>query len=355
MSKPNVLVIGAGGVGVIAALALQLNGNSNVTLVVRSEHELIKNQGYSIESKCYGEYENFKPDNIAKSVDEAMDNYGPFDFIALTTKNIPDGSMTCEDIVRPAVTDGKTTIILIQNGIGIDEPMIESFPNNVILSGVSLIGSTNLGNGRVYNSHFDTLTIGYFNNPNISNSVSMSKVNEFISLYQNKDLSKNLAKLDENVKHTRWQKLIYNSALNTVTTIVDLDVNRCQINNSNKSLFEPAMSEIIKIAKSEGVTLDESVKSKFMHIGDGLFYTPSMLIDRRKKQLFELEVILGNPIKYADRNGVDAPTLKILYSLLTMIQFKIKEEIGLVKINESDFKNIDSNDYPSHFAKISHK
>lgn len=46
--KPKVLVIGSGGVGAISALSLTTNNKSEVTLVVRSDFELISNNGYSI-------------------------------------------------------------------------------------------------------------------------------------------------------------------------------------------------------------------------------------------------------------------------------------------------------------------
>ena len=54
MSKPKVLVIGSGGVGAISALSLTTNNKSKVTLVVRSDFELISNNGYSIDSCTYG-------------------------------------------------------------------------------------------------------------------------------------------------------------------------------------------------------------------------------------------------------------------------------------------------------------
>lgn len=351
MSKPNVLIVGAGGVGTMAALSLTLNNKSNVTLVVRSDYDHVMKHGYSIDSAHYGQYKHFKPANIARSVQEANDKMGPFDFIVLTTKNIPDGPITCEEVIKPAVSPG-TAILLIQNGIGIEVPMIEAFPQNVILSGVTLIGSFII-NGHVENSHFDSLYIGKFDNKNIANydEIADAKIAEFQSIYQNENPKINSVQKDDDVRKTRWDKLVYNSVFNTTTTIVNLDVNRCQINNANELLFRPAMDELILIANSDGVEVDPKTKDKFLHIGDGLFYSPSMLVDLRKHQLFELEVILGNPLKIAKKNGVSTPILQTLYTLLSMILFRMKEEKGLITVNKEDYKNKNSDDYPEIFHR----
>lgn len=347
--KSKVLVVGSGGVGAIGALCLTLNGEADVTLVVRSDYAKVNESGYTIKSVTYGEHENWKPRHIVKSVADAYERFGDFDFILLTTKNIPDGPITCEDIIRPAVTS-KTVIILLQNGIGIEKPMIEQFPHNVILSGVSLIGSSNI-NCVVSNLHKDQIYLGAWSNPNIENHAEkeQSAINEFTRIYSNEKYNRVI--IDENVQKTRWEKLVYNSVLNTTTTVVNLDVSRCQIAGANNDLFRPAMREVIAIAASEGIEISSDTIERFIHIGDGLFYSPSMCVDAKKKQLFELEVILGNPLKIAKANGVETPILRTLYTLLTMVQFRIKEERGIVKIDENEYRNTNSDSYPDILKK----
>jgi 2-dehydropantoate 2-reductase len=343
---PKVLVVGSGGVGTISALSLCLNDRSDVTLVVRSDYDKIMNLGYTINSCTYGKLEGWRPHHVAKSVADAAENFGPFDYILMTTKNIPDGPITCEDIIAPAVTP-QSAIILIQNGVGIEEPMIERFPQNVILSGVSLIGSTNY-NGVVEHQRIDSVFIGDFRKEPLQGTDKI--INTFIEIYQNKDRSLNQIDRADDVSLTRWTKLVYNSVINTITTLVDLDVARCQINDANDTLFKPAMKEIIAIAKSEGILVPEETIDKMIHIGDGFFYPPSMCVDRRKNQLLELEIILGNPLKVARRNNVDTPILSTLYPLLKMTQFKIKEQIGHVTIDENDYTG-NSDDYPKIFKE----
>lgn len=345
----KVLVVGSGGVGAIAALALNLNKEVETTLVVRSDYDHVMKHGYKIQSVTYGNIENWKPRHVCRSVQEAQDVNGPFDYIVLTTKNIPDGYMSCEDIIKPAVAVG-TVIVLVQNGIGIEVPMIEAFPGHVILSGISLIGSSNI-DCVVSNLHKDFILLTPFINPSVDERVAYQKAEEFAAIYQNPDKLINQVVLEKDSRRSRWEKLVYNSVMNPISTLAGLDVTRCQINGCNETLFRPAMDEVAAIAKSDGVELGEESKEKFLHIGDGLFYSPSMLVDSRKKQLFELEVILGNPLRIAKKNGVATPILSVVYQLLKMKQFKLKEEKKIIKVDENQFKNRNSDDYPKIFAE----
>lgn len=351
--KPKVLVVGSGGVGTIAALSLTLNERAEVTLVVRSAYDKVVKEGYTIESVTYGIHENWRPHNIAVSVSSAFQDYGPFDYVVLTTKNIPDGSMTCEDIIKPAISKS-TVIVLVQNGVGIDEPMRDAFPKNILVLGILLIGSTISGT-TVNNVYKDQLILSPFNDPNQDQDEAMARVKEFAELYRSHDSAINFVKVEDCSKRSRWEKLVYNAVLNTMCALTGMDVNRCQITGANETLFMPAMNEVIAIASSEGVTIDELICYKFLHIGDGLFYSPSMLVDFRKKQLCELEVIIGNPLKFATRNNVAAPILTTVYNLLKIKQLCLKEELGMIKINPEDYKGYNSDDYPNRFHELSHK
>ncbi|KAK6457647.1 2-dehydropantoate 2-reductase [Scheffersomyces xylosifermentans] len=334
-NKPKVLVVGSGGVGTICALSLTVRDRSEVTLVVRSDYDQVTSKGFTINSCTYGKIEGWRPHHIAKSVTEAREKYGEFDYILVTTKNIPDGQYTCEEIIKPAVSE-KSTIILVQNGLSIEEPMIKEFPNNIILSGITLIGSTNY-NGVIENKGPDNVFIGDFKPEAERNPNSAKVIEKFIHIYQN-DNGLNKIQVDTDVQKTRWEKLVYNCVFNTITALVDLDVSRAQTFIGNDTLFRPAMKEVIAIAKSAGVEVTPTIPEKFIHIGDGLFYSPSMCVDMRKKQPMELEVILGNPLKIAAKNGVPTPILSTVYQLLTLVQYRIKEANGLFTIDKSLYK-----------------
>lgn len=339
----KVLIIGLGGVGTISALALWKNQKCEVTLVVRSDYDRMVKDGVTIKLRTHGTFEGWRPHHVALLVEKAREEIGEFDYILLTTKNIPDSGVKCEDIVRPAVTP-RLVIILLQNGLGIEVPMIEAFPNNIILLGVSLIASA-FKNGVIENPGKDHVLLGDFRAAHNSTLPGTQEaMEEFCSMYQDPDPEVNHIAIDPECETTRWQKLLYNSVFNVITAIVEMDATRCQIVGVNDTLFRPAMREVIAIAKLEGVTIPEDTIERFIHIGDGMFYLPLMCVDRRKNQLIEMEVILGNPLKVAKKNGVATPILSTCYQLLKLVQFKTMEARGMVTIDEADYQG-SSDDY----------
>jgi ketopantoate reductase len=60
-SKATVLLVGSGGVGTIAALNLELGGLAQVTAVLRSNYEAVKEKGFTIRSADHGTLSEWRP------------------------------------------------------------------------------------------------------------------------------------------------------------------------------------------------------------------------------------------------------------------------------------------------------
>jgi ketopantoate reductase len=59
--KAEILLVGSGGVGTIAALNLEKGGLARVTAVLRSNYEKVVNYGFHIKSCDHGEIQNWRP------------------------------------------------------------------------------------------------------------------------------------------------------------------------------------------------------------------------------------------------------------------------------------------------------
>ena len=60
-SKKNILLVGGGGVGALAAVNLESGGLASVCAVLRSNHEAVTTSGYNIESCDWGSLKNWRP------------------------------------------------------------------------------------------------------------------------------------------------------------------------------------------------------------------------------------------------------------------------------------------------------
>lgn len=59
--KKTVLIIGGGAVGAIAAVNLEVGGLATVTVVLRSNYNVVKEKGYTIESCDHGSLTGWRP------------------------------------------------------------------------------------------------------------------------------------------------------------------------------------------------------------------------------------------------------------------------------------------------------
>lgn len=350
--KPKVLVIGAGGVGVIAAVSLFHCQKSTVSLVVRSDYDHVKDHGYTISSVDYGELNNWKPHHLYRDVEHSLESGDFYDYVVVTTKNIPDGPVASRvpEILRPIMTKQssfgrKWNVLLIQNGIDIECDLLDEFDkvkyNYNILSGIQIIGSTKIGTGIINQQGHENLSVGSFD-ANDTDTIEAAK--NFVSMYYNEGI--NDIQYDDRVRYSRWKKLLYNAAINTSTALVGLDVPRALEFAPGKmatelEIFKPAMKEVITIAAAEGIILEEQFIETFTNITRNIMFKPSMCVDVQKHQLMELEVILGNPIRLARKYNVETPVLTLLYNLLTLVQCKLKEEKGLLKFDETTCRLVD--------------
>lgn len=327
--KKNVLLIGSGGVGTIVAYGIDFVGKANLSIVVRRDYEKVSKQGYEIHSCDYGEVSGWIPLNVFDTVEKAVNPNVVYDFIVISTKNVPD-IVKVEELAAPVITPGRTAIVLMQNGFDLGRPFFTKFPENVVISGVSHIGSHNV-NGVVHQTQSDKTLISYFENPNLTKEVQYNKTQEFISLYKN---SKNDCQYFPDAKWYRYRKLVYNATLNTVCALTSVDTGRLALSGGLDSVSIPAMKEVIAVAKADGAELPENVIDLVCHSDDGDYFEPSMRVDVKKGNPIELQVILGNFLVVAEELGVETPILSVVYNLLQVVQFRLKESSGYLRVPE---------------------
>ncbi|KAM7210496.1 Ketopantoate reductase PanE/ApbA domain containing protein [Rhypophila decipiens] len=335
--KANVLIVGSGGVGTMAAYALEKGGKAQVTAVLRSNYAAVEKNGFQINSLDHGNIQGWRPSEIMNSIPDVskQHNIRPYDYVVVTTKNIADVSPGVSEIIAPAISPGHTTIALVQNGLNIERRVIEAFPSNPVISGVSFIGATEGPKGTIKHDDHDVLIVGAFKNPNISPDVSEASAKRFVELYGS------CAGIDcmyePDVKFTRWRKLLYNSSYNTVATILQMDTSRMRVSEHIiDDLIRPIMMEIRAAAAAAGVNLPLELIDKMIFADTfEAFFKPSMLQDIERGNYIEFENIVGEPLREAERLGVPTPTLRVVYGMLKGIQWKVREANGLVKVPTS--------------------
>ncbi|KAL5333626.1 6-phosphogluconate dehydrogenase [Aspergillus crustosus] len=332
--KANILLFGGGAVGAITALNIESGGLGEVTAVLRSNYNVVKEEGYKIESIDHGNLNGWRPSRVVHTVpDVVKESLKPFDFIVTTTKNCPDVPPTLAELIAPAVTPGHTVIVMVQNGLNIEKPMFEKFPSNIVLSGVSMIDAFEGKLGHVVQESRDTLYLGAFHNPSIANTKKeTAAAHEYIRIYSAS--GKPDVSFSDNVPWSRWRKLVYNGVLNPLAAISGLDSSRLRLSGSViDELVRPAMKEVVTTAEALGHKLPEDIIDAMIDLDPiDLYLTPSMQNDAEKGNFMEVEYLVGEPVREAAKLGIPTPHLKSIYEIVKLLQWKTKEAKGIVTV-----------------------
>lgn len=225
---------------------------------------------------------NIETSTVTDTIPTLSPEDQPYHFVIVTTKNIPNGSNDMASQAASSITPGVTAIVLIQNGLNVEQPYLELFPENVVLSGISMIGSEETSPGFIKHTFSDELTVGPFYNPNINRWKGTLAAQRFVSLYA--AAGKGSCLYDENVGWNRWKKLVYNSSMNPICALTGLDAGQIRFaGDAVSKLVRDAMREIESAATASGFKLPSDIV-EFMATVDRVedHFAPSMLQDVRK-------------------------------------------------------------------------
>ncbi|KAI9033942.1 ketopantoate reductase PanE/ApbA-domain-containing protein [Phycomyces nitens] len=307
----RIMVVGTGAVGSI--YAWRLSKSANVTAVCRSNYEIVKNTGLEIDSKKFGK-ETFKPDNVVRTVSEGVTSE-PFDYIVVTLKALPEIYNVAE-IIAPAVTKGKTTVVLIQNGLGVEEPITEAFPENPIVSIVAYIGTSQISPGQILMVGGESLIVGDYKAAPVDSTAQREK---FADLLEKGGVT--VQKVDD-VERVRWQKIFWNASFSPVCAITHMTTSDVLRNKEAMKSVKNLMSEVIQTANAMGYDFNEQEQMAAMiekTEATALNYKPSMQLDLERGQPMEVEVILGTPLRRAALKGLSVPHLEMMHDLCSAI------------------------------------
>lgn len=264
----------------MAAYALESAGEAEVTMVLRSNFNAVKQNGFTIDSIQHGhDIAEWRPSQLVEEVPSAQHVAdAPYDYIIVATKNIPDVKPTVIDIIENAVTPGKTSILLLQNGLNIERPIISRFPKNVVLSGVSLISTTETQHGVIRHDFTDDCKVGPFfgSGSKVQPEVAEASARRLVNAYN--ACGKVNWEYDEDVPLTRWRKLVYNSSFNSVAAVTGMDTARMRMSEFViDELVLPIMLEIKAAAKVAGINLPDGIEQKIIRVDPtDTAFVPSM-------------------------------------------------------------------------------
>ncbi|KIX02862.1 uncharacterized protein Z518_08805 [Rhinocladiella mackenziei CBS 650.93] len=316
---PRILVFGTGSIGAVYAYIFSRAVTpANVFTVCRSNFDVASKNGFTINSTIFGQNLNIRPHVVRTVADAVRLSLGqPFDYVVITAKAIPTTPSLPEQI-HPAVSEN-TTIVLIQNGIGIEALYRSSFPSNPILSCVVYLPATQTSPGTISHREVERLHIGTY--PAMAPAAHKTSAGTFSNLIQQ---GGGTAIVHEDVQHERWKKLLVNASWNPICALSrSRDAQFLVSSPFAPDLVEKMMLEIASIAQASGyssisptVVTHQIGRAKARAL-PGI--EPSMLADALAGRNMEVDAIVGNALRIAEEKGVTTLLLKAVYALINAL------------------------------------
>lgn len=307
-AKPRILLIGPGALGLF--FTSRIADKAEFAVAARSDYEAAKARGgYQILSRLHGDF-FFQPQILRAG--EKPDFEPDYLFVCLKATDELDQPALCVDAV------GKnTTIVIIQNGLGNEEPFRKAFPDNEIISTAAYLGASRPEAGTVFHEDGGKLFFGEYP----ATQQQTAKLQWLADVFNAANIP---TKIVENVQAERWRKLLWNASFNPVSVLGgNADSSEMLATENAEDLIRKIMLELCAVAESEGIHLPgQAVTDMIEYTRAFVAYKPSMLQDFNAGRALEVESIVGEPVRIARRNGIPAPMLETVYALMKLITRK---------------------------------
>ncbi len=311
MSK--VLIFGAGSVGSIYAY-VAFKAGADVTAICRSNYSAVKERGFTINSTAFGQGLSVRPSVVRSPSEAAGDDW---DFILVCSKAFPGSSPSTAELIKPAVTP-KSTIVLVQNGVAIEDEYAAAFPQNSILSCVAYLPVTQTSPGVIEMGSIELLEVGTF--PAAAPASAKDAASGFAALLHAGGAH---ATLYDDIQPRRWSKLLINASWNPICALARCDDAAFRQSSPDALDFvRRVMLEVVDVAQALGyeeITAAQAEKQIARAKARTVGIEPSMLADVKNGQPMEVEAIVGNVVRNAREKGVQVPRLEALYFLATAL------------------------------------
>lgn len=370
----RILTLGMGALGSIYSFILSRSTSPrcHVTCVARSNYETLRDGqiGITFKSDKFGVCQRWVPDVVyqdgnqehqLESRSRSSHQQEGYDYVLCCFKAVEESVPAMSEIVRPwlaaaaeaaggapaaeAPTGTRNKgprIIMIQNGIGIEDEMQRNLVDvglaRGISSGIAWIGANLRENGTVVtHGSMDRIEMGLYSGSNSSyNGMDLVDSAEQDQIIFQRAFNSGGGDLEikKDIQPIRWSKLLWNAAWASMCSLSRQSLSTLLEPEVLPYLIGPVrrtMLEVIDVARADGIGEDrlpvEAVDKAFnityvsrprqegdqregelvSTLSDG--FKPSLLLDLEAGRPMEVKGIIGNVVQLARKHGVETPRL----------------------------------------------
>lgn len=200
-------------------------------------------------------------------------------------------------------------IVVLQNGIGIEQDIAELVPGRTVVGGLCFLCSNKVGPGHIKHIDYGALTIGEY----VSGYKPAGITGRLESVSKAFQAAKITVRLSENLGESRWKKLVWNAPFNGLSVILNATTDKIVFNDALRSLSQDIMMEVIHGALALGYNIDKAFADQMMTLTEQMkAYKPSMMLDFEAGRPLEIDAMYWRPIYEAQAKGRQMTAMRTL-------------------------------------------
>ena len=294
-------VIGTGGIGGYYGGKLARSGQE-VHFLFRSDYDYVKEHGLQVDS-CDGSFHLPKINAY-----DTTENIPDVDVVIVCLKTTTNHKLSK---LLPPLLKPDTIVILIQNGIGVEQDVEQMFPGIQLVAGLAFICTAKTEPGHVNHQCYGSINFGNYS------CRDERKFNQMVADFTKAGVKAGVVEYHE----ARWRKAVWNMPFNGMTVVLNTQTDSLLKNPSTRQLIREQMMEVVGAASALGVTIDETFVDQMIQTTDEMTpYSPSMKLDYDFHRLMEIDYLYTRPIAEARKVGFRMPKLEMLEAELRFIE-----------------------------------
>jgi 2-dehydropantoate 2-reductase len=287
-------IIGTGAIGGFYGGRLAHAGKE-VHFLLHTDYDYVRDNGLQVDS-CDGSFHLDHVNAYASTAD--MPKVDVVIVALKTTRNHLLSSLL------PPLLHERSLVLLIQNGIGVEQDVQTMFPGVSLAAGLAFICSAKAGPGRVSHQCYGSINIGNFS------CQDNGLVEDLAEDFREAGIQTGLVEYHQ----ARWKKAVWNMPFNGMTVALHTQTDQLLAHPATERLIYEQMMEVIGAAHAMGVTgIDASFADQMIATTKAMVpYSPSMRLDYDFHRPMELEYLYHRPIRMAAEAGFSMPKLSML-------------------------------------------
>lgn len=301
-------VIGTGALGGFYG-GMLANAGQEVHFLFRSDFEYVQKNGLRVDS-VNGNFYLHEVNAYRNPQDMPL-----CDVILVCLKTT--GNHHLAEMIKPMLHPG-SVVVLLQNGLGLEEDLSARLPGVAIAGGLAFICSNKIGPGHIHHLDYGKLIIGSYNVPD------QEILQQIVTDFQHAGVQ---TELSADLRFARWQKLVWNIPFNGMTVVLNTTTDRLMSDDQTRELSKELMLEVIHGANACGVPLKEALAQQMIDMTIKMKpYAPSMKLDYDHRRPMEIGFIYSKPVETARKAGFEMHKVSMLEKQLRFIQAHVLEK-----------------------------